>query len=207
MSRWQVKKLAEQSVKEQSGIAQWTPCGKTQKESLHADSCCQHKTQKESLNADGCCQQQALEHQDDAQGQQTEQAPQGQQGHAQGQQDQGQRQVSFDMSSPLTLEEVRKAAGQGNERAAKALTDLGRFSEGKKQRAATVAVIHRMATQRNLPQYIDPYTGFTVFTATYLKQRACCGFGCRHCPHPSERCAGNLGSKSKEMALALASDW
>jgi len=192
MSRWQVKKPAEQSGKEQSGIAQGTPYGKIQKESLHADS---------------SCPQQSLEHQDEAQGQQTKQAPQGQQGQAQGQQDQRQRQVSFDMSSPLTLEEVRKAAGQGNERAAKALADLGRFSEGNKKRAATVAMIHRMATQRKLPQYIDPYTGFTVFTATYLKQRACCGFGCRHCPHPSERCAGNLGSRNKEMAVALASEW
>ena len=31
--------------------------------------------------------------------------------------------------------------------------------------------------------YIDPKTGYTVFTAHYLQQRQCCGNKCRHCPH------------------------
>jgi hypothetical protein len=32
-------------------------------------------------------------------------------------------------------------------------------------------------------QYVDPKTGYTVFTAKYLQQRQCCGNKCRHCPH------------------------
>ena len=32
--------------------------------------------------------------------------------------------------------------------------------------------------------YIDPKTGFIVFTAKYhLKRGYCCGSGCRHCPY------------------------
>ena len=32
--------------------------------------------------------------------------------------------------------------------------------------------------------YIDPATGFLVFTAAYLLRRGyCCGNGCRHCPY------------------------
>ena len=31
--------------------------------------------------------------------------------------------------------------------------------------------------------YIDEMTGFSVFTALYLRNRGyCCGSGCRHCP-------------------------
>ncbi len=32
--------------------------------------------------------------------------------------------------------------------------------------------------------YIDPETGFIVFTASFhLKRGYCCGSGCRHCPY------------------------
>ena len=31
--------------------------------------------------------------------------------------------------------------------------------------------------------YIDPKTGYTVFTSEELKKRPCCGNGCRHCPY------------------------
>jgi Family of unknown function (DUF5522) len=42
---------------------------------------------------------------------------------------------------------------------------------------------HERACAEHRPTYIDPDTGFTVFTAHYLKQRgSCCGSGCRHCP-------------------------
>lgn len=35
--------------------------------------------------------------------------------------------------------------------------------------------------------YLDPATGFLVFTAHYLLRRGfCCGNGCRHCPYPKE---------------------
>lgn len=121
-----------------------------------------------------------------------------------------QGQVSFDMSSPLTLQEVQIAAGQGDERAAKALSDLGRLSEAKQKKAA-VAMLHRLATARGRGQYIDPATGFMVFTATFLKQRACCGLGCRHCPHlgsASKGCGSDAaGAKVKELTASLVNDW
>lgn len=42
---------------------------------------------------------------------------------------------------------------------------------------------HAQACAIGRPTYIDPATGYTVFTAHYLKQRGdCCGSGCRHCP-------------------------
>ena len=42
---------------------------------------------------------------------------------------------------------------------------------------------HAQACARQQSTYIDPATGYTVFTAHYLKQRgSCCGSGCRHCP-------------------------
>lgn len=102
------------------------------------------------------------------------------------------------MSKPLTLEEVREDAAQGDERAVKSLADLGRLSEDKRP-LATVAVLHRLATARGRAQYIDPDSGFSVFTATFLKQRACCGYSCRHCPHLEEKC--------KESKVSLSSDW
>jgi len=136
------------------------------------------------------------------------------QGQVQMSQDQSdekhQSQVTFDMSSPLTIEEVRTAAGQGDERATKALADLGRLSEAK-QPLASVAMMHRLATVRGRGQYVDPNTGFMVFTATYLKQRNCCNLGCRHCPHLSSRnaqvdkCKGEKGSQ--ESASSLGNNW
>jgi iron complex transport system substrate-binding protein len=42
---------------------------------------------------------------------------------------------------------------------------------------------HAQACASHQPTYIDPATGYTVFTAHYLKQRgSCCDSGCRHCP-------------------------
>jgi hypothetical protein len=45
--------------------------------------------------------------------------------------------------------------------------------------------------------YVDPYSGLFVMTASgLLRQRSCCGRGCRHCPWPPEEQAraGRPGS-------------
>ncbi len=45
--------------------------------------------------------------------------------------------------------------------------------------------------------YIDPASGYTVFTALALAERGeCCGSGCRHCPYPADeqRRAGRPGA-------------
>jgi hypothetical protein len=43
---------------------------------------------------------------------------------------------------------------------------------------------HDLAVHEGRPTYLDPETGFTVFTAvSLLAQGRCCGSGCRHCPY------------------------
>gem|GEM_PF-4131989 len=42
---------------------------------------------------------------------------------------------------------------------------------------------HEAACERGERSYIDPTTGYTVFTKLYhLDRGSCCGNGCRHCP-------------------------
>jgi len=42
---------------------------------------------------------------------------------------------------------------------------------------------HRSSVDVNLPTYVDPLSGFSVFTAAFLAKRGyCCASGCRHCP-------------------------
>lgn len=42
--------------------------------------------------------------------------------------------------------------------------------------------LHHRACESGLPTYIDPLTGYQVFTARALRARGkCCGCGCRHC--------------------------
>lgn len=48
---------------------------------------------------------------------------------------------------------------------------------------ALFKTIHRYAVAQNRDTYIDPASGYSVFTTMYLKKRPCCGNGCRHCPH------------------------
>jgi hypothetical protein len=44
---------------------------------------------------------------------------------------------------------------------------------------------HDAAVEAGQPGYVDPDTGFFVFTAAALAERGeCCGSGCRHCPYP-----------------------
>jgi ATP:cob(I)alamin adenosyltransferase len=44
--------------------------------------------------------------------------------------------------------------------------------------------IHKIACQQGSATYIDPKTGFNVFTEiSHLKRGTCCGNQCRHCPY------------------------
>lgn len=46
---------------------------------------------------------------------------------------------------------------------------------------------HDDACARGQDGYLDPDTGWLVFSAVGLKKRGwCCGSGCRHCPYPPE---------------------
>ena len=43
--------------------------------------------------------------------------------------------------------------------------------------------LHKEAIKFDRASYIDPATGYKVFTSVYLSKRKCCGNGCRHCPY------------------------
>ncbi len=47
-----------------------------------------------------------------------------------------------------------------------------------------IMALHKEAIENNEETYIDPETGFKVFTAKFLLEREyCCESGCRHCPY------------------------
>jgi hypothetical protein len=47
-----------------------------------------------------------------------------------------------------------------------------------------IAAVHAKAMADGEDGYLDPTTGFVVFTADFLERRGfCCGNGCRHCPY------------------------
>jgi hypothetical protein len=47
-----------------------------------------------------------------------------------------------------------------------------------------IAAVHAKAVADGDDGYLDPGTGFFVFTADFLERRGfCCGNGCRHCPY------------------------
>jgi hypothetical protein len=46
---------------------------------------------------------------------------------------------------------------------------------------------HARAVAERRDTYVDPETGYEVFTAAYLLRRGiCCDSGCRHCPFKHE---------------------
>ena len=69
---------------------------------------------------------------------------------------------------------------------------ISSFMESSRAKAAAsklplamAKALHRFAVAQTPPRdtYIDPATGYSVFTTHYLQRRPCCGNGCRHCPH------------------------
>jgi hypothetical protein len=68
--------------------------------------------------------------------------------------------------------------------------------------AAVIAFVHDAAVARGCDQYIDPATGYKVFTALYLGRRTCCGNACRHCPYDH----ANVGKKKKGAAAAAEAE-
>ncbi|WP_374078784.1 DUF5522 domain-containing protein [Bdellovibrio bacteriovorus] len=44
--------------------------------------------------------------------------------------------------------------------------------------------LHQKACERGEDTYVDPVTGYIVFTELFHKRRGhCCESGCRHCPY------------------------
>lgn len=55
------------------------------------------------------------------------------------------------------------------------------------ERDAAIARAHDAAVAAGEEGYLDPETGFFVFTAATLAARGtCCDSGCRHCPYPKD---------------------
>ncbi|MDJ0643424.1 MAG: DUF5522 domain-containing protein, partial [Erythrobacter sp.] len=47
--------------------------------------------------------------------------------------------------------------------------------------------MHESACERGELSYIDPETGYLVFTRlAHLDRGTCCGSACRHCPYDHE---------------------
>ena len=50
-------------------------------------------------------------------------------------------------------------------------------------RRAEILARHARASEAGLSSYLDPDSGYSVLTASYLAERGyCCSQGCRHCP-------------------------
>jgi hypothetical protein len=51
--------------------------------------------------------------------------------------------------------------------------------------------LHEAACARGEKSYIDPETGYLVFTRlAHLARGKCCGSGCRHCPYGKAPASG-----------------
>ncbi|XP_019346733.2 uncharacterized protein C1orf53 homolog [Alligator mississippiensis] len=47
-----------------------------------------------------------------------------------------------------------------------------------------IAALHRQACAAGRHTYVDPLTGYLVFTqVAHLQRGKCCGSACRHCPY------------------------
>jgi hypothetical protein len=79
-------------------------------------------------------------------------------------------------AGPLRLQQIRRDSALAED-----FEDIEDLVDG--QEKATVSLLHRVACERGYEQYVDPATGYSVFTALQLKTRPCCGHGCRHCPY------------------------
>jgi len=106
---------------------------------------------------------------------------------------------AWDKEAPLSLKDVEAAAAKGQEKELRALENLRRVAPERRPQATWV-MLHRLANAAGKEQYVDPASGYTVFTAKYLKKRPCCGNRCRHCPH------GHINVPESPLA-AVVDDW
>lgn len=66
----------------------------------------------------------------------------------------------------------------------KSIPDIENLLLESGQQPTDFYTLHNSACEANQTFYVDPKTGFHVFTEYALKQRGkCCGSGCRHCPY------------------------
>jgi ATP-binding cassette subfamily B (MDR/TAP) protein 1 len=56
-------------------------------------------------------------------------------------------------------------------------------SDARMKALLQIRALHAAACEKEIDAYIDPQTGYRVFTAFCLRRTRCCGNECRHCPH------------------------
>jgi ABC-type Fe3+-hydroxamate transport system substrate-binding protein/diphthamide synthase (EF-2-diphthine--ammonia ligase) len=89
--------------------------------------------------------------------------------------------------------------GQDDSALAGAVGDMEDFSSAE---CGGFAELHRIACEDGHLTYIDPATGYTVFTEVAHKKRGkCCGSGCRHCPYSHANIKHNRASKIQQPAI------
>ena len=86
---------------------------------------------------------------------------------------------------PYEWLDTKQKASEGERRRKKA---TGASSGGGAPDMTDIEDAHRCAVDKGSETYIDPRTGYTVFTQlAALKRGKCCGSGCRHCPYSHDR--------------------
>ncbi|XP_019615850.1 PREDICTED: uncharacterized protein LOC109463463 [Branchiostoma belcheri] len=56
------------------------------------------------------------------------------------------------------------------------------------QKQLRIHFVHQKACEGGQDTYVDPETGYTVFTRlSHLRRGTCCGSACRHCPYGQVR--------------------
>lgn len=56
------------------------------------------------------------------------------------------------------------------------------LEEGQQAARRVWKALHKEACEQGVDTYVDPASGFDVFTSDHLRSRPCCGSSCRHCP-------------------------
>ena len=87
------------------------------------------------------------------------------------------------------------------------LEDLPQETLAKAKRSklpgATYKALHRHAVANNRDTYIDPASGYSVFSQVYLKRKPCCGNACRHCPYGHINVPGKSNCTNLEESADL----
>ncbi|GBF88553.1 hypothetical protein Rsub_01268 [Raphidocelis subcapitata] len=60
-----------------------------------------------------------------------------------------------------------------------------------------IAALHQAAVDAGRDMYVDPQSGYNVFTSAALARRPCCGNRCRHCPYEHANVAENKAARQR----------
>ncbi len=94
------------------------------------------------------------------------------------------KRVDFDIRKDGKSNVATDCATSSEEPFRTSLPDIENLVLGSRQKATDFYALHNSACEAQQTFYVDPQTGFHVFTEYALKQRGkCCGSGCRHCPY------------------------